>query len=76
MNTKAIQNMGMQDAQSIVSVGAASAGWTAWLSSANEVLIAVATLIAIATGGWALYDKVKGRVIKARGVQDDKTDTG
>lgn len=55
----AIQQVVDSNVQSTVSVGSAASGWAAHLAGLNEVLITVATLIAIASGAWALWDKVK-----------------
>ncbi len=43
---------------SAVSAGGA---WVAWLQDANEILITVATLIAIISGAFTLYDRYKIR---------------
>ena len=34
--------------------------WALWLNHANEVLITISTLLAIAVGLWTLYDKWRG----------------
>ncbi len=46
-----------QDVATSVTATAAGAGWVSHLAGINEILTAVATLIAITTGAWVLYDK-------------------
>ena len=65
----------IQDAnvQATVSVGAAGTSWVGWLAGVNEILVTVATIIAIVAGAWALYDKIKLK-LKLRGEANDQTD--
>ena len=58
--------MNVQEVQSTISVSAASAGWTAWLASANEILITIATVVAIVTGVWALVDRIRGKIRESK----------
>ena len=41
-----------------ISATTAGGAWVGYLAGANEILITVATVIAIVSGGWALYDKI------------------
>lgn len=63
------------DIGAVASASAAGSAWVSHLTGFNEVLTTIATLIAIATGGWVLYDKWKTR---RKGKQNDtksSTDT-
>ena len=53
--------MSLQEVQAAVSGGAVSSAWISHIGHVNEVLTLVATLVAIVTGGWVLYDKIKTR---------------
>lgn len=66
-----MQHQQMQDVQAMIATAAASGGLASHLASFNEVLTMIATLIAIASGGWVLYDKWRER----RGLnKEDKKD--
>ncbi len=54
-----------------VSVASAGAGWGAWLTGANEILVTISTIIAIVSGLWSLHSKWKLR----GNADDDKTNT-
>jgi hypothetical protein len=69
-----MQHQEAEQVAAAVSVATASGGWLAWLSSANEVLIMLATVIAIVSGGWALFDKIRTKWRDERAVSKAKED--
>lgn len=56
-----ITHQNIEQATAQVSVLSAGSAWVGIVADANEVLIFVATVIAIIAGAWNLYDKWKER---------------
>jgi hypothetical protein len=58
MGTKVAEpHQQIEQVTSAVSAGAAATGVAGFIAQANDVLVFVATIIAIASGAWTLYDK-------------------
>ena len=56
-----------QDVATTVAGSAAAAGWVTHIADANEILTLVATVIAIVTGCWVLWDKYQVRKERRNG---------
>lgn len=50
-----------QTVATVTSASGAGVGVTAYLQQANEILVFVATVIAIVSGAWALWDRYQDK---------------
>lgn len=51
--------MNLSEVQATISASAATSGVVSHIHGFNEVLTLLATVVAIVTGCWVLYDKIK-----------------